>query len=586
MYFSGIESKDITYDDPERQCMRIKPELYSRVENNCEQNTRVFLDTHLLKIRHVDEGEQRLSEITIPKSDASITLGHMPFIPLLIYVSDLLMKAEFKEISSDEFKGIYLAPLDNALKESDIRCPPLPDYFVYPRELRAFVEGDFQRFFDVEVASTIRNLYHYIGGIDRSRFQSFSILRSPLDRRITAKLDMAHVLMKGLLLDLDIPAPKICFAIGGYKKKSYKLAHGFDDLKSTLDDHKKYIWNNRQLRSMKGKSLFRDKEWSPRVLFALLLRKYLYQAFLCGTDRIFISDYETFSGFFKYDLLGDKMTIHYYIIRDPETVAHGITLRSAITGFFYKNIEDAYKTKDKYVDSLEVAKKTEGVDLFQDLFPRLTSLSSEKLSGNGFTANLGPIREKPSSQDYDEIHGNTYCRILFDADKCYPDLKLPTTVFVKLYHYSSRVQYWAESLFCMTIPLREDYYGMFFNEVRVNRKLAKSRYASNFPKLLVSGYWNGLPDHPMNIFEDLGEEVPRSKWKYDEVYKVIKLRLEEIHLLGISHNDVRLSNIHVSVSGKISLIDFGLSDCTNNEEHKTDDLKSLRLIWDTRYQQY
>lgn len=98
---------------------------------------------------------------------------------------------------------------------------------------------------------------------------------------------------------------------------------------------------------------------------------------------------------------------------------------------------------------------------------------------------------------------------------------------------------------------------MFFNELVINEKLAKSSFASNYPKLLVSGYWNGLPDHPMHIFENLGKEVPEKEWDKKKVYEVIKSRLEEHHLLGISHNDVREANIHVSVSGKISLIDFG-----------------------------
>lgn len=52
------------------------------------------------------------------------------------------------------------------------------------------------------------------------------------------------------------------------------------------------------------------------------------------------------------------------------------------------------------------------------------------------------------------------------------------------------------------------------------------------------------------------------------MYKVINSRLEELNLIGISHNDLRAAIIHVSFSGGISLIDFGLSDCTNNEELK------------------
>lgn len=58
---------------------------------------------------------------------------------------------------------------------------------------------------------------------------------------------------------------------------------------------------------------------SSRVLFALVLRKYLYDAFLCGTDRVFISDHQTFSGFFEYEIVdGKRMTIDCYVINDPE----------------------------------------------------------------------------------------------------------------------------------------------------------------------------------------------------------------------------------------------------------------------------
>lgn len=130
---------------------------------------------------------------------------------------------------------------------------------------------------------------------------------------------------------------------------------------------------------------------------------------------------------------------------------------------------------------------------------------------------------------------------------------------------------------CFHIPEKKDYYAMFFNELVINEKIASSQFASNFPKLLVSGYWNGLPDHPMHIFEYLGREVPEEKWD-KKVHATIKSRLEELHLLGISHNDVRLENIHVSGSGKISLIDFGLSDSSNNEKRKRLDFESLDFI--------
>lgn len=83
----------------------------------------------------------------------------------------------------------------------------------------------------------------------------------------------------------------------------------------------------------------------------------------------------------------------------------------------------------------------------------------------------------------------------------------------------------------------------------------------------------------MHIFESLEKAIPIEEWNMDNVYEVIKMRFEELRLLVISHNDARLAKIHVSISCKISLIDFGLSDCTNNEEHKKNDFKSLRRIF-------
>lgn len=64
-------------------------------------------------------------------------------------------------------------------------------------------------------------------------------------------------------------------------------------------------------------NFFPSEEWSPRVLFPLVLRKYLYQAFLCGTNRILISDHPTFFGIFECKIIDGKMSIDYYIINDP-----------------------------------------------------------------------------------------------------------------------------------------------------------------------------------------------------------------------------------------------------------------------------
>ena len=353
-------------------------------------------------------------------------------------------------------------------------------------------------------------LYRDVGDMN-NYFGSPSIIRPPLDQRRIVQPDIIHMINKS---DLDIQYPEIVFGIGDYKTGVYKMTEGFEELKAAIESQIENLLNRRRLRLQSSGNFFPNREWSPRVLFALVLRKYIYQAFLCGTDRIFISDHQTFSGFFKYEIMDDKMSIDYYIINDPETVEHGITLRSAIAGFFYKNEADAIDTKGRLKKTFEVARKTEELDPFLNVLPKISYGSSGKLSDSGVSSKLAskldPVKENDDSDNFDAIDGNTYCRVIYDAAEFYPDLKLPSPVFVKLYYYSSRL--WEENdLMCFQIPEKKDYYGMFFNELAINEKIASSQFASNFPKLLVSGYWNGLPDHPMHIFEYLGKRNPGRK---------------------------------------------------------------------------
>ena len=83
-----------------------------------------------------------------------------------------------------------------------------------------------------------------------------------------------------------------------------------------------------------------------------------------------------------------KMSIDYYIINDPETVEHGITLRSAMAGFFYKNEADAIDTKDRLKKTFEVARKTEELDPFLNVLPKISYESSGKLSDSGVSSKL------------------------------------------------------------------------------------------------------------------------------------------------------------------------------------------------------
>ncbi|CUM66616.1 uncharacterized protein PRCAT00004287001 [Priceomyces carsonii] len=581
MYFSGKESEDITLDDPENDYIRINPELYAKVQLDNEQNARVFLDTYLLRIRdympedmYAVEQEDRI----VSRSDASVSLETRVFIPALVYVTNLMIVADFREMTSNEFKTTYLAPLNDALRESIIGDGYLLKRYAYPFGDATHVEGDIQRYFDEGIGGSINTLYREICG-KYHKFGKPTIIRPPLDRRRIIKPDIAHISVDKSAPNLQ--NPEICFAIGDYEKKNYYLNQGFEELKMAIANYETDLSGQRTLRLQltHTHTIFQDREWTPRVVCALVLRKYIYQALLCGTDRVFISDHQSFSGFFKYKFVDDeKMTIDYFVINDPETVEHGITLRSAIAGFFYEERKGALDTKQRLATTLQVVGKTKGSDPFENVVPRPVEEPSHdrkrsKLSGSALRSQLISIEENIEDVDFDVIHGNTYCRIIYDAPKCYPGLRyvLPISVFVKLYNYPD--------LAFENFPEKEDYYDMFVNELEINKIIANSQFASNFPKLIVSGYLNGIPSKPMHIFEDLGEELPISEWNYDKVYDVIKLRLEEIHVLGISHNDVRLSNIHVSVAGKISLIDFGLSACPSSKERKKGDFTDLDRIF-------
>ena len=575
MYFSGEKSQDITFDDPVNYCIKVNPDLYSKVQHDNEQNARVFLDTHLLRLRSSapedDLSRERVRRV-VSKNDASVSLETRVFVPVLVYVTNLVITAEFREMSCDEFKTTYLAPLDDALRESNISRDYLPKEYGYPFGDAWSVESDIQDYFDENIAGTIKTLYHEICGIHH-KFGKSSILRPPMNRTTIIKPDIVHVAKDKSAS--NVQSPEVCFAIGDYKKESYYLTQGFEELKVVIAENKESLSNRRTLRLLPNDTLFNDREWSPRVLYALVLRKYIYQAFLCGTDRVFISDHQSFSGFFKYEFVdGERMVINYYVINDPETVEHGITLRSAIAGFFYKQNADVLDTKERLTKILEVASKTEGSDPFANVVPRpveepTRKRKRSKSSGRALRSQLPSIEENTDDDDFDEIHGNTYCRIIYDAPKCFPGLSsiLPTNVFTKLYNYPD--------LAFENFPEKDDYYDMFVNELEINKIIANSQFASNFPKLIVSGYLNGMPSKPMHIFEDLGEEVPMSEWDHDKVYDVIKLRLKELHHLGISHNDVRPANIVVAETGKISLIDFGLSTYPSCEKRKKSDFAAL-----------
>ena len=108
MYFSTKRAEDITFDDPDCRCIRINPEVYSEVQLDREQNARVFLDTHLLRLHsYRPENDLSIERVrgVVSKSDASISLETRVFIPALVYVTNSMITAEFREMSCDEFQN-------------------------------------------------------------------------------------------------------------------------------------------------------------------------------------------------------------------------------------------------------------------------------------------------------------------------------------------------------------------------------------------------------------------------------------------------------------------------------------------------
>lgn len=97
-----------------------------------------------------------------------------------MYTSRALTNAKFKEMNSDEFKEkeTHLAPLDNALRESNIRSRLLAEDYRYPLEDAMHVEQDIQRYFDGKIADPLDDLFQDLGNMDNC-FGNPSIIRQP-----------------------------------------------------------------------------------------------------------------------------------------------------------------------------------------------------------------------------------------------------------------------------------------------------------------------------------------------------------------------------------------------------------------------
>jgi hypothetical protein len=142
----------------------------------------------------------------------------MPSIPIVVYTSRALITAEFREMSSDDLKDRYLAPLDSAIRESNICRLPLAREYAYPLGDAMRVEQAIQRYFN-EIAIPIRGLFQDLGDKENI-FEYASFVRPPLDRKRTIQPDIIHMSTRS---DLNMQYPEIVFGVGDYKTGIYKM---------------------------------------------------------------------------------------------------------------------------------------------------------------------------------------------------------------------------------------------------------------------------------------------------------------------------------------------------------------------------
>jgi len=187
----------------------------------------------------------------VSKGNASVGLGHMPSIPVVVYTNRALITAEFREMSSDDFKETYLAPLDSVLRESNICRLPLAREYAYPRGDAVHIEQAIQRYFNGKIADPLNDLFHDVGDIT-SHFVSPSFVRPPLDRKRRIQPDIIHMKNES---DSDIKYAEIVFGIGDYKTGIYEMTQGFEEFKTA-------ILNRRRLRLNSIGNFFPDREWS------------------------------------------------------------------------------------------------------------------------------------------------------------------------------------------------------------------------------------------------------------------------------------------------------------------------------------
>ncbi|KRZ99907.1 uncharacterized protein AC631_04315, partial [Debaryomyces fabryi] len=272
MYFSGKNSNDIFFDDPDNQCIQIYPSLFIELVSDGEQNTRVFLDTPLLKIRDLNQPEALpVPKHIIDKYSVSVSIGSTPDLPVLYYITNAMVKAEFREISSDEFKRSFLEPFEMTIRGTNFIQRQLLNAYEYPRA-PSNNEECIQKYFNGRILTPIENVYKYTYGQHHVFGGPLIIKPSFTDvNNLHFKPDIIHFLTNKLASLHEFP--NIYFGLGDYKIESYYLSQGFEELKGAISLFKKRLSSTRLLR--KAPLVFENEaEWSPGVVFALVLRKY------------------------------------------------------------------------------------------------------------------------------------------------------------------------------------------------------------------------------------------------------------------------------------------------------------------------
>lgn len=167
MYFSGKDINSIVIKEPEKKNIEVNPSLFIRLHDlhdDKEHSPGVLLDIPLLRIQNYEDKERSILSL-VSQNDVSVFSGSMPFMPAFVYITNAMMSAKLRELSTHEFKSNYIAPLDSSIKELKHNfLPSLNSYFYSPQGYTWNDKDDIKQYFYGNIAGTIDRLYYAIYG--------------------------------------------------------------------------------------------------------------------------------------------------------------------------------------------------------------------------------------------------------------------------------------------------------------------------------------------------------------------------------------------------------------------------------------